>query len=217
MLLRTLLPLAAMAVATSVEPVSAPVSAPRPATVAAPSTAPVRFAIDKAHSEIMFKVTHLGFSTVSGQFTDFDGSFQLDPQTKAASAVNFTIKTASINTRNERRDAHLKSADFFEAEKFPEITFASTSVTKGAGDTYTIVGNLSMHGVTRPVTLNATLGGVRPTPAQGERPAGFIAGATATGTLKRSDFGLVWNRMAEGVAVVSDDIRMEFSLEARGN
>jgi polyisoprenoid-binding protein YceI len=209
MLLRFLAPLVAMGVATSTGTVNVIPATPAPAAM-------VTFNVDKAHSQVGFAVTHLGVSTVRGQFADYEASFQLDPQTKAAAAVTFNIKAASITTNNERRDGHLRSPDFFETEKFPEITFASTSVTKGRGDTYTVVGNLTMHGITKPVTLNATLTGVRATAAQGNTPAGFIAGATASGTIKRQDFGLTWSRMAEGIAMVSDDVKLEFEIEARG-
>ncbi|MCC7052630.1 MAG: YceI family protein [Gemmatimonadaceae bacterium] len=170
--------------------------------------APVTFTIDAAHSNVVFKVRHLGLSTVTGRFGSFEGSFQLDPATGAASSASLSINVASVSTDNERRDGHLKSPDFFAADSFPKITFTSTSIQK-VGAKYKVNGNLTMRGVTRPVTLDAEVAGTRST------PQGWLAGVSMTGTVKRKDFGLMWDRVTEGVAVVSDDVQIAIDVEAK--
>ena len=170
--------------------------------------APVAFAVDAAHSNVVFKVRHLGLSTVTGRFGSFEGSFQLDPATGAASSATLSINVASVNTDNERRDGHLKSADFFAADSFPKITFTSTSIQK-VGAKYKVNGNLTMRGVTKPITLDAELAGTRNT------PQGWLAAVNMTGTIKRKEFGLMWDRMTEGVAVVSDDVQLVIDVEAK--
>ena len=176
---------------------------------ASPVVAPVTFTIDAAHSQMQFKVRHLGLSTVTGRFGTFAGTFQLDPASGQASAASLSIDVASISTNNERRDGHLKSADFFAADSFPKITFASTGIQKTGGNKYRVMGNLTMRGVTKPVTLEAEVAGTRQT------PQGWLAGVTMTGTVKRKEFGLMWDRMTEGVAVVSDDVQLVIEVEAK--
>ena len=202
------------ALAVSAVAVGAIVTAPiafdsaAPLTAAAP-VAMTTFTIDAAHSQMQFKVRHLGVSTVIGRFSSFAGTFQLDPASGQASAANLSVDVASVSTGNERRDGHLKSADFFAADTFPKITFVSTAIQKVAGSKYKITGNLTMRGVTRPVTLDAELGGARQT------ADGWIAGVTMTGTIKRKEFGLMWDRITEGVAVVSDDVTLDIGVEAK--
>lgn len=178
-----------------------------PLSAAAPF-ANVTFNLDPAHTMVQFKVRHLGLSTVTGRFATFTGSFQLDPASGTASNATISIDVASINTDNDRRNTHLKSPDFFAADSFPKITFVSTSIQKLAGNKYKVNGNLTMRGVTKPVTLDGELAGTRQT------PRGWLAALSLTGTVKRKDFGLMWDRVTEGVAVVADDITMQIDVEA---
>lgn len=177
--------------------------------IAAAPVAMTTFTIDAAHSQVQFKVRHLGLSTVTGRFGSFAGTFQLDPAAGQAGAANLSIDVASINTDNDRRNTHLKSPDFFAADSFPKITFVSTGITKAKGNMYKVAGNLTMRGVTRPVVLDAELAGTRQT------PQGWLAAVNMTGTVKRKDFGLVWDRITEGVAVVSDEITLVIEVEAK--
>ncbi len=179
-----------------------------PLSAAAP-VAMTTFVVDQAHTMVQFKVRHLGISTVSGRFATFAGSFDLDPATGQAANANLSIDVASVNTDNERRNTHLKSADFFNADSFPKITFVSTSIQKVGGTKYKVNGNLTMRGVTKPVTLDGELAGTRST-AQG-----WLAALSLTGTVKRKDYGLMWDRMTEGVAIVSDDIMLQVDVEAK--
>jgi polyisoprenoid-binding protein YceI len=182
---------------------------PLPAAHAAAVLAPVTFTVDGAHSQVLFKVRHLGVSTVTGRFSKFTGSFQYDPQTQQGGSVNFTIDATSISTDNERRDAHLRSPDFFETEKFPQIAFTSTKVERTAAGKYRIAGNLTMHGVTKPVVLDGEMLGPQ------KSGQNWVAGINATGKLSRKEFGLVWDRVTEGVSAVGDEITMQIEIEAK--
>jgi len=190
--------------------IAAPVAfrAAAPLQAAAP-VAMSTFTIDAAHSNVMFKVKHLGISTVTGRFGTFSGTFQMDPASGQTGSAAISIDVASVSTGNERRDGHLKSADFFAADSFPKITFTSTRITKASGTMHKVAGNLTMRGVTRPVVLDAELGGPRKT------PEGYLAAVNMTGTVKRKDFGLMWDRVTEGVAVVSDEIQLVIEVEAK--
>lgn len=207
MLLRHLAPVALLA---AVPPIALPTLAPVTVPVAArPLAAPVTFTVDGAHSQVLFKVRHLGVSTVTGRFSKFTGSFQYDPQTQQGGNVTFTIDATSINTDNERRDAHLRSPDFFETEKFPQISFTSTKVERTGAGKYRIAGNLTMHGVTKPVVLDGEMVGPQ------KSGQNWVAGINATGKLSRKEFGLVWDRVTEGVSAVGDEITMQIELEAK--
>jgi polyisoprenoid-binding protein YceI len=179
-----------------------------PLNAAAP-VALATFTIDQAHSQMLFKVRHLGISTVTGRFAAFSGTFQLDPANGQAGAANLSIDVASIDTDNDRRNGHLKSADFFAADSFPKITFTSTGIQKTSGNKYKVMGNLTMRGVTKPVVLDAEVAGTRQT------AEGWLAAVNMTGTVKRKEFGLMWDRVTEGVAVVSDDVTMQIEVEAK--
>jgi polyisoprenoid-binding protein YceI len=179
-----------------------------PLNAAAP-VAMATFTIDQAHSQMLFKVRHLGVSTVTGRFATFAGTFQLDPATGQAGTASLNIDVASINTDNERRNGHLKSPDFFAADSFPKITFTSTGIQKTSGNKYKVSGNLTMRGVTKPIVLDAEVAGTRQT------AEGWVAGVTMTGTVKRKEYGLMWDRMTEGVAVVSDDVQLLIEVEAK--
>ena len=200
---------------TATAVVGAAIATPIAMHTAAPlnAAAPVAlttFTIDQAHSQMLFKVRHLGISTVTGRFAAFSGTFQLDPASGQAGAATISIDVASINTENERRNTHLKSPDFFAADSFPKITFVSTGIQKAAGNNkYKVSGNLTMRGVTKPIVLDAEVAGTRQT------AEGWLAAVNMTGTVKRKEYGLMWDRMTEGVAVVSDDVTLQIEVEAK--
>ena len=167
------------------------------------------WSIDPAHSHVEFAVKHLMISTVKGRFGIVSGTVQTDESDPAKAHVEVEIDAASIDTREAQRDAHLKSADFFDVEKFPKLTFKSTRITGVDGDSFTLTGDLTIHGVTRPVTLAVTSEGRGKDPWGGER-----AGFSATGKIKRSEFGLTWNQVLEtGGFVVGDDIKISLDVE----
>ena len=167
------------------------------------------FNVDRSHSEATFRVKHM-MSRVSGRFDDFTGKVMLDREKPGASSVEFTIKAASINTGAEGRDKHLRSADFFEAEKYPEITFKSTSVepTK-TKDLYNVTGDFTMHGVTKRITLPVEFLGF----AKGGR-GNEIAGFAIASKLNRKDYGINWNRaLDQGGYLLSDEVDIYIALE----
>lgn len=180
------------------------------AFVAANAFAAETFVIDRAHSEANFQVRHL-VSRISGKFDDFAGSIAVDRDKPAASAVEFTIKAASINTGNDNRDKDLKGANFFEADKFPEITFKSTSIKPtGKKDVYDVTGTFTMHGVTKTLTLPVEFLGFIKDPWGGER-AGFALHTT----LNRKDYGINWNKVLDnGGTLLSDDVDITVNIEA---
>ncbi len=165
------------------------------------------YTIDPNHSNVAFKVRHL-VSKVGGEFTDFEGTITADFSNLDVSGVQFSIRAASLDTRNEDRDGHLRSADFFDVEKFPQITFTSTKVTKIENDSFAVAGTLTMHGVSKPITLTvdylgemAAMGGVR-------------AGYELSATIDRKDFGVSWNRALDsGGLILGDDVEVTINLE----
>ena len=167
------------------------------------------FAIDKAHSSIGFQVRHL-FSNVPGKFDDFSGTLVFDEANPEQSSVEVTIKTASIDTGVKMRDEDLRSPNFFDAAKFPQTTFKSTSVKKTGDNTFDVTGNLTMHGVTKEVVLKAELIGKE----AGMKPGTVLIGWDGTTAIKRSEFGLAWNKVIEGTQVVGDDVKIELHIEA---
>ena len=192
---------------------AAPAPTPRaPASAAAPrelrSLPPATWRIDVTHSELSFRIRHL-VSRVQGTFRQWSGTLTSDSTDWASGAVQVTIQPASIFTDNERRDNHLRSADFFAADSFPSITFQSTRVTR-TGDDLRIEGSLSIRGVTRPVVLTGTFTDFTRS-AQGEQRVGF----QATARINRLDFGVAWNRAVEGGGVLlGDDVTIEIAIEA---
>jgi polyisoprenoid-binding protein YceI len=163
--------------------------------------------VDKGHSSASFKVRHFT-ANVIGQFRDFDGVVTIDRANPAKSSVEFTIQSASIDTGNENRDKHLRSPDFFEVEKFPAITFKSTAVAPKGKDAFDVTGDLTLHGVTKRVTLPVTFGGFMKT-QRGEK-----SGFEVETTLNRKDYGIVWNRaLDEGGFMLSDDVKVTINLE----
>ena len=167
------------------------------------------FVFDKAHSTIGFQVRHL-FSKVPGKFDDFSGQIQLDEANPEQSSVEVTIQVASVDTGVKMRDDDLRSPNFFDAKKFPEITFKSSSVKRTGENTADVTGNLTMHGVTKEVVLKVELLGK----GAGMKPGSIVSGWDAATALKRSDFGLSWNKVIEGTQVVGDDVQIELHVEA---
>src|SRR6516225_5821151 len=166
------------------------------------------YVFDKAHSTMGFQVRHL-FSKVPGKFDDFAGQIQFDDANPQNSTVEVTIKTASVNTGVDMRDKDLRSANFFDVEKYPEITFKSKSLKQPGEDTAEVTGDLSMHGVTKEVVLKVELLG------KGAGPQGkTVSGWEAKTNLKRTDFGLTWNKMIEGTQMVGDDVDIDLRVEA---
>lgn len=159
--------------------------------------------LDPTHSELTFKVKHMMISNVKGEFTNFEAEITSEDDNFSKAKVSATIKTDSVFTNNTDRDAHLKSADFFDAEKYPAITFEADALT---GD---VTGNLTINGVTKPVTLDVDFGGIGQDP-WGNTKAGF----SFEGKIKRSDFGLNWNAALEaGGVLVSDDVKIAGDLQ----
>jgi polyisoprenoid-binding protein YceI len=170
------------------------------------TVAQTTWTIDKNHSKIGFNVTHMAVSEVEGKFNDFDGSIVSKADDFNGAQVQFVGKTASVDTDNEKRDGHLKSADFFDAEKFPEIKFAGTLVKDGGK--YKLKGDLTMHGVTKQVEFDVTYGGTM------NHPKGTKAGFKLTGKLNRQDYGLTWaNKVPTGEMVVSDEVELIVKVE----
>jgi polyisoprenoid-binding protein YceI len=167
------------------------------------------YALDPAHTTVEFVVRHLMITKVRGRFTAFDGSVELEPGSEVPAAIQATIQAGSIDTREEQRDAHLRSADFFDVEKFPTLEFESTRIY-GTPDEFTIEGKLTIHGVKRDVSLRGSFEG------QAKDPwGGFRVGYSAHATINRKDFGLTWNAALEtGGVVVGDEVRIELNVEA---
>jgi polyisoprenoid-binding protein YceI len=165
--------------------------------------------LDNAHTSIEFSARHMMVSTVRGNFTEFSGEIELDPDDLAKGRATATMKAASIETREGARDTHLRSADFFDVEKYPEITYRSTQVESRGGNHYRVAGDLTIKDVTRPVQLDVDFLGVE------HSPYGFrVAGFEATGKISRKDFGLTWNVALEtGGFMVGDEIKIRIDAE----
>jgi polyisoprenoid-binding protein YceI len=166
------------------------------------------WAIDAAHTSVEFAVKHLMISTVKGRFAGVTGTVKLDETQPEKSSVEVAIDAASIDTRQADRDAHLRSADFFDVERFPTLAFTSTRLRRD-GDALIVEGNLTIRGVTRPVTLRAIDEGRTKDPWGGQR-----AGFSATTKINRRDFGLTWNQILEtGGIAVGDEIKISLDVE----
>jgi polyisoprenoid-binding protein YceI len=168
------------------------------------------FNVDKVHSETTFQVRHM-MSKVSGKFDDFSGKINADRAKPSASSVEFTIKAASINTGNADRDKDLRSANFFDVEKFPEITFKSSKIVPSKKkDLYEVTGDLTIHGVTKHVTLPVEFNGFGKDPWGGER-----AGFSLTTTINRKDYGINWNKALDnGGVLLGDEVTININIEA---
>jgi len=173
------------------------------------ATAVRTYAIDKAHSEATFQVRHL-VTRVRGRFTDFEGLVEYDEQDPERSSVNVTIQATSVDTGDATRDTHLRTGDFFDAEKFPTLTFRSTKVTKTGGDAFDVTGDLAIRGVTRPVTLAVTFLGKATDPWGNER-----LGFEGEVKINRKDYGLMWNATLEtGGFLVGDEVKINLEIQA---
>ncbi|MGA3186920.1 MAG: YceI family protein [Bryobacteraceae bacterium] len=168
------------------------------------------YQIDTAHTHAQFKVRHLMISNVKGDFDKVSGTVDYDEANPGASAINVTIDVASVSTREPQRDAHLKSPDFFDVEKFPTITFVSTAVVKSGDDGFEVVGDLTIHGVTKTIDLD-----VEEFTPEVKDPFGlFRRGASAKATILRSDFGLIFNAVLEtGGVAISDQVHITIDIE----
>lgn len=165
--------------------------------------------LDPTHSIVEFSAKHLMISTVKGSITDVQGTIYADSQNPENSSVEATLNAASIDTRTEQRDNHLRSADFLHVEQFPAIQFRSTKV-EGTKEEFKLTGDLTIRGVTKPVTLDVTFEGQTKDPWGGER-----IGFSANGKIDRRDFGLTWNQLLEtGGVAVSNEIRINIEVEA---
>jgi polyisoprenoid-binding protein YceI len=178
------------------------------ATAGAARSATETYVFDKPHTQVAFRIRHW-LTKVDGRFRDFDGHIWLDRAKPADSRVDVTIQAASIDTGTENRDKHLRSADFFDVEKYPTITFKSTKVAPKGKDLYEVTGDLTIHGVTKTLTIPV-------------RNTGFlnlgkqeIAGFELTIPIKRQDFGIAWNRTADtGGVMLGDDVEINVQVEA---
>ncbi len=171
--------------------------------------ATTNWVLEPSHSELQFKIKHLMISTVTGSFNKFSGSVTTEGDNLETANIKFSADVDSISTNNEQRDGHLKSSDFFDVAQYPAINFESTSLKKQSGDDYTVTGNLTMHGVTKEVSLNVEHGGVAKDPWGNVR-----TGFTVSGKINRKDFGLNWNAMTEaGGVLVSEDVKIEASVQ----
>lgn len=172
------------------------------------ATTTTTWTLDPTHSAIEFSAKHMMITTVKGRFADFTGTVTQAGDSPAGARVDVVIKAASIDTRTEQRDGHLRSADFLDVEQFPEITFRSTAVS-GSRERFTLTGDLTIRGVTRPVSLDVTFEGEGQDPWGGRR-----MGFSASGKIDRREFGLVWNQALEtGGLLVSNDIKLQIEAQ----
>lgn len=166
------------------------------------------YEIDPAHSSVGFRIKHF-FSSVTGRFNDVKGTLTIDPDKVEDAVVDVTIKAASIDTAQEKRDEHLRGADFFDVEKYPELTFKSKSVKRTGDDTADVTGDLNLHGVTKEVTLQVQFLGK----GKGMRES-YISGWKASGKLNRSDFGITYGALVENVPIIGEEVDLVIDVEA---
>jgi polyisoprenoid-binding protein YceI len=167
-----------------------------------------RWDLDPDHSIIEFRVAHMVVSKTAGRFMDYSGVVEMDAEAHQFKTIEATINTGSVNTNHEKRDAHLRNADFFDVEKFPTMTYKMKSYKK-TGEGYMALGDLTLHGVTKEITLVGTFNGVSKDP-WGNTRAGF----TAEGKVNRKDFGMIWNKTLDtGGFVVGDEVNIRLDIE----
>ena len=174
---------------------------------AAPVSTPSTWKVDPTHSELSFSIRHM-VSRVRGQFDTWTGAIIADPNDWNTASVEVVAQTSTIDTNNERRDEDLRSPNHFDAEANPTVTFKSTRVTRYAGDSVQVAGNLTIHGVTKPIVLRGHFNGM--TGAPGKRRAGFEAETT----INRQDFNMTWNRIVEGSSMLGDEVKIEIDIAA---
>jgi polyisoprenoid-binding protein YceI len=166
--------------------------------------------IDRSHSSVNFQVSHLVISKVNGNFQEFEGTITFDGENFREASTDWTVQTASISTDDEKRDNHLRSDDFFNAEKYPSLTFVSTEVIPGEGNQFKIVGDLTIRGITKQVTFDCVFRGTVQDPWGGTR-----AGFTANATIDRKDFDVKWNKVLDtGGLTVGDEVEITIEVEA---
>ncbi|TBX69516.1 polyisoprenoid-binding protein [Flavobacterium silvisoli] len=171
--------------------------------------ATTKWAIDPTHSEIGFKVKHMMFTNVSGKFETYDASITTEDDDFTKSVISFSADIASINTNNTDRDNHLKSADFFDAENYPKLSFTSSSFTKIDDENYELIGELSMHGATKTVKLATEFSGLMKDPWGNTK-----VGLNISGKINRKDWGLNWNSALEtGGVLVSEEVRLTIEVQ----
>lgn len=173
------------------------------------ASAQSKWSVDPSHSNVKFSVSHMVISEVEGSFSGFEGTLDAPGADFNNSAITFNVNVGSINTNSEQRDGHLKSAEFFDAAKYPAMTFKSGSFRKTTGNNYVLDGSLTIKGITKKVTFDVTYGGTVKDP-YGNTKAGF----KAKGTIKRMDYGLTWSALTEaGGLVVGDEVSIMFNIE----
>ncbi|MCA9441400.1 MAG: polyisoprenoid-binding protein [Candidatus Omnitrophica bacterium] len=176
---------------------------------ATPATEAETFIVDQAHTKVGFKVRHLGISSVEGHFDKFEGTIEADPENLEDLVLSATVEVGSVNTGNEKRDEHLRSADFFDVEKYPTMTFKSAKVEKD-GDELEVKGELTLHGVTKEIELELEIGGVITDPWGNKR-----MGLSGSAKIDRQEFGLSFNQILEtGQLMVGDEVRIQLEIEA---
>lgn len=170
---------------------------------------PTKWVLDPFHSEVQFKVKHLMISTITGQFNTFEATVETNTDDFTSAKAFFKADTNSINTSNNQRDSHLKNSEFLDAENYPHLTFQTDRIEKGNDDEYTILGVLTMKGISKPVVLNAEFGGITEY-IKGEVRAGF----SLSGKINRKDFGVSYSQLTEkGGIVVGDEVRIIANVE----
>ena len=165
--------------------------------------------IDKSNSHVGFSAQHMLINHVPGQFNDFSGKVFFDGKNVAEGSAELTINMQSITTGNDRRDNHLRSGDFFDIENYPIATFKSTKIIPGDGDNFKMIGDLTIKGITKPVTLDCVFNGAITDPGGNTR-----AGFAASGSIKRHDFNIAWdNKLKDGTFIVGEDILLDIQAE----
>lgn len=165
------------------------------------------YKVDADHSGVSFTIRHF-VTNMPGRFRDFDGIIKYDPKNPAASSVEFTVQAASIDTANNNRDEHLRSKDFFEVEKYPTLTFTSTKVVSKGANSLEVTGNLTMHGVTKQITIPVEVLGFAKTP-RGEK-----GGFETSFKVDRKEYGITWNNMMDSGPVLGDEVKISIAIEA---
>lgn len=169
-----------------------------------------KWSVDTVHSNVDFTVRHMMVSKVRGSFTDFDAKIEADVNDLTSASITFTIQVASVDTKNESRDNHLRSGDFFDADNHPTLTFQAKEITRKKGDIYEMTGDVTLRGVTNEETFTVEFEGVAKDPMSGAEKAGF----SVDGKIKRTEYGLNWNAALEtGGVLVSDDVNIHLDLQ----
>lgn len=201
-----LLPVAGLALMAASAP-DAP--APAPAPLAAEAVEAATYQVDPAHTNVGFRIRHMGVAFVEGEFDTFEGSIAYDPENVAATRADVTVRTASVDTDVQQRDDHLRSADFFEVETYPTMTFVSTGVQPTAQNAFRLVGDLTIKGTTREVAFDVAAAG--PIPIENGQRVGFHA----TTTIDRRDFGITWgSELPGGIPAVGNEVQIVLDVEA---